>query len=83
MHRPRISVDPNILGAAREALREGETLQQFIELAIRQATDRRQAKEDFIRRGLAAGVRARQSGQYRSSEEVIAALEEILNAKSK
>jgi predicted transcriptional regulator len=83
MHRSRITVDQGILEAAREALREGEALQQFIDLAIRQATDRRQVRADFVRCGLAAGERARQTGQYRSSEEVIAMLEEILNAKSK
>ena len=83
MPRARITVDRSTLEAARAELREGETLQQFVELAIRQAAGRRQVKNDFVRRALEAGERARQSGQYRSSDEVIATLEAILNSRSK
>lgn len=83
MPRARITVDRSALEAARAELREGETLEHFVELAIRQATSRRQAKDGFLSRALAAGERARQSGQYRSSDEVIAMLEVILNSRSK
>jgi len=83
MPRSRITVDRSTLEAAKAALREGETLEQFVELTIRQAAGRRQAKDDFLSRALAAGERARQSGQYRSSDEVIAILEAILNSRSK
>lgn len=81
MSRARVTVDRGVIEAARTLLGEDESLREFIEVAIRKAVDNRQAKAEFLSRGLAARARARRSGNYRDSESVLAELEAILRAK--
>ena len=81
MPRTRIAVDNRTLDFARAVLGEGETLLHFVESAIRQAAASRQARSEFLRRGIAAAAEARSSGRYRDADAVLAELESILQSK--
>jgi predicted transcriptional regulator len=75
---PSLRVEPELRKAAEQSLRPGETLSAFLEAAVRETIDRRQAHDAFIARGLAARDRAKRSGHYRSSDEVFRHLERRL-----
>lgn len=75
---PSLRVEPGLRKAAEQALRPGETLSAFLESAVRETVERRQAHDAFVARGLASRERAKRSGRYRSSEEVFRHLEKRL-----
>lgn len=76
---PSLRVTPELRKAAEEALAEGETLSAFVEHSIRESIERRQAREQFLVRGLASRDKALQSGKYVSSSVVIGKLEKMLD----
>ena len=75
---PSLRVEPGLRRAAERLLMPGETLSSFLESAVRDTVDRRQAQESFIARGLASRDRARRTGRYISSEDVLRHLEKRL-----
>lgn len=81
MPRTRIAVDNRTLDVARAVLGEGESLLHFVESAIRHAVAFRQARSEFLRRGLEAAAKARSSGHYQDTDAVLAELESILQSK--
>ena len=79
---PSVRVEPNLREAAEKLLQEGETLSGFVEQSIRQQVHRRQLQQAFIARGLAAGIQARNDGDYYPASQVLAELDDILAAAS-
>lgn len=75
---PSLRVDQDLRAAAEKALDPNESLSGLIETAVRNEIAHRTARTAFLVRGLAAGMRARESGQYRSADEVVERLEGIL-----
>jgi predicted transcriptional regulator len=74
---PPLRVEPDLRARALRGLRAGETLSSFIEEAVRELLDSREAQQEFVRRGLASGAAARRSGVYFSAAEVMASLKRI------
>jgi len=81
MSRTSIELDDHTLTAATDLLRDGESLQGFIDLAVLHEVVSRQKKADFLLRAKKAAEIARASGRYRSSDEVISMLENILKSR--
>jgi len=75
------NLDDRTLMDATALLREGESLQEFINLAVLHEVVRRREKADFLHRAKEAGEIARVTGRYRSSDEVFAMLENILKSR--
>ena len=75
---PSLRVAPELRQAAEAVLQEGETLSSFVEQAIREGIERRQAQREFIARGLRSRDRARRSSKYVAAESVIGRLEKML-----
>jgi len=75
---PSLRVDPDLREAAEKVLQEGESLSSFVEQSIRESIERRQARSEFIARGLASRDAARRSGAYVDSDVVIGKLEKML-----
>lgn len=71
---PSLRVDPRLRRDAEAVLQEGETLSSFVEHAVRVQVGLRREEEVFIARGLLARERARRTGVYVSSEEVLKGL---------
>ena len=68
---PPLRFDPKLRKAAESVLREGETLSAFVLDSVQANISQRQAQAQFLARGLAAEQRARRSGRYVSSAEVL------------
>lgn len=68
---PSLRVDPALRQAAQDVLLDGESLSSFVEQSVRANIARRQAQEAFIKRGLASGIQAQQTGSYVSADAVI------------
>src|SRR5689334_23070146 len=75
---PSLRVEPELRKAAEGLLRPGETLSAFLEAAVRETVDRRQAHDAFLERGFKSRERARRTGNYLSSDEVFSRLEKRL-----
>lgn len=83
VERMQFRVDPELRLAAEEVLQEGESLSSFVEQSIRESIERRQARREFIARGLQSRDDARRTGRYVKSEVVLGRLEKMLDrAKS-
>ena len=81
---PSLRVDPELRHEAESVLQDGESLSSFVEQSIRSNIARRQTQREFIARGLASRDEAKQSGDYFSSEQVLAELDGmLLEAESK
>jgi predicted transcriptional regulator len=78
---PSLRVEPELRKAAEQLLEPGETISAFMESAVRETIDRRKAQNAFIERGLASRDRARRTGEYFSSAEVLRGLERRLRRK--
>ena len=75
---PSVRFDPELRQAAEKVLHEGETLSGFVEQSIRQQVQRRNLRQEFIERGLRSGESARNSGEYYTTEQVLAELDDVL-----
>jgi predicted transcriptional regulator len=75
---PSLRVAPELRQAAESVLQEGESLSNFMEQTLRNEVTRRRAQAEFIARGLAARDEAKRTGVYYSTEESLAALDDIL-----
>lgn len=77
---PPLRVDPQLRQDTESVLREGESLSQFIEQAVRSQVELRKANEAFLERGLASRDRARQTGRYVEADAVLGKLHAKLEA---
>ena len=80
---PSLRVDPELRDPAESVLREGETLTSLIETAVREAIQRRQAKAEFLARGLHSSEEAKRTGVYHSDAAVHGELQRRLDARRK
>jgi len=78
---PSIRVTTDFREAAESVLKEGETLSSFTEDAVRRQVEIRKSQAEFIARGLASLEEAERTGVYYTSEEVLAELRGMLEAK--
>lgn len=77
---PAVRVTPDLRQAAERVLEDGETLSSFVEQSIREHIERRLAQQEFIARGLRSGDNARRTGNYIDAADVVAKLEQMLEA---
>lgn len=77
---PPVRVAPDFRQELEGVLEEGETLSQFVESAVRSVVERRKHQAEFVRRGIAAIQETRFSGSGVPAEQVVARLEDRLNA---
>lgn len=75
-----VSISEKILRLAELSLAEGESLSQFVEAAILQRVGGLQGEPEFLAEAESNRENARQSGQYRDAQEVLARLERKLQA---
>lgn len=75
---PSLRVDPELRQSAESVLREGESLSNFVEQAIRATIAHRQAEHEFLARGMAARERARRAGDHVDAAAVVSRLEGML-----
>lgn len=68
---PPVRVEPAVRQEIEGALREGETLSEFVEAAALQAARRRKAQEEFLARGRASLAEAKRTGEFYPAEEVL------------
>lgn len=61
---PQVRVEPEFRAELEASLRDGETLSEFVESAVRDAATRRRTQAEFIARGLASRDEARRTGVY-------------------
>ncbi|HWK61970.1 MAG TPA: YlcI/YnfO family protein [Eoetvoesiella sp.] len=80
---PPLRVDPLLRQDTESVLREGESLSQFIEQAVRSQVELRKANDAFLARGLASRDHARQTGHYVDAETVLNKLQTKLDAAKK
>ena len=80
---PSLRVEPELREAAESALREGETLTNLIETAVRETIHRRRAQDEFVARGLRSGEEAKRTGIYHAASEVHVELQARLDTKKK
>lgn len=76
---PPLRVEPRLRSEAERLLRAGETLSSFILDAVQERVRSRAIEEEFIKRGLASGERARRSGKYLTAAFVVEGLRRRLN----
>lgn len=76
-----IHLDPELQQAVEAALREGESLSEFVEISLRENITHRQVQKEFLARGIAGRNEARRTGKYFYAPEVLAKLDEILLTK--
>ena len=76
---PSLRVDPKLRQSAETVLREGESLSNFVEHAIRTTIDHRLAQHEFISRGLASRDKALETGVYVTADAVVAGLKKMLD----
>jgi hypothetical protein len=77
---PPLRVEPRLRNEAERLLRAGETLSSFILDAVQERVRSRAIEEEFIKRGLASGERARRSGKYMPAALVVERLRQRLNS---
>lgn len=75
---PPLRVDSALRTAAESVLREGETLSSFVLEAVRLNIERREARQEFVARGLKARDEARAVNGYVSSQELLTQLDALL-----
>ncbi len=75
---PPLRVTPELREAAESVLQDGESLSGFVERSLVKQIEYRKAQQEFIARGLAARDKSRETGQYVTEAESLAALGGIL-----
>lgn len=78
---PSLRVTADFREAAESVLKDGETLSSFVEDSVRRQVEIRRSQAEFIARGLASLEEAERTGVYYTSEEVLAELRGMLEAK--
>ena len=68
---PPLRVTPELRKQAEAVLEKGETLSSFLLDALTRSIEYRNARQEFIARGLASAARAKKTGKYVSADRVI------------
>lgn len=76
---PPLRVTPELRREAESVLRDGESLSNFSEEALRKQIERRKMQKAFIARGLGSSGLAKSTGEYASKDEVMDSLHAILD----
>jgi predicted transcriptional regulator len=71
---PSLRVHPDLRKAAEDVLEDDESLSSFVEQSVRANIERRKTQEEFIARGLASRDKAKRSGIYVASGDVVKSL---------
>lgn len=71
---PPLRVSPELRKQAEAVLEKGETLSGMVLDALTRSIEFRNAKREFIARGMASAAKAKNSGKYVSAEKVIGKL---------
>jgi hypothetical protein len=71
---PPLRVSPALRKQAEAVLEQGETLSGFVLDAVTRSIEHRNARQEFIARGLANAAQAKESGKYIPAAKVIAKL---------
>jgi hypothetical protein len=81
---PPLRVSPALRKQAEAVLEQGETLSAFVLDAVTRNIEYRNARQDFVARGLANSAQARDAGKYVSADRVVAKLAaRLLKAKQR
>jgi Arc/MetJ-type ribon-helix-helix transcriptional regulator len=75
---PPVRVDPPVRAEIEAALREGESLSEFVKTAALEAARRRKAQDAFLARGRAALAQAQHSGEWHDADAVLDAMRDRL-----
>ena len=75
-----VSISQEVLHLAEQNLAEGESLSQFAEVAILQRVERLQCRREFLAQAESNSENAKQTGQFRDAQEVLARLERALQS---
>jgi Arc/MetJ-type ribon-helix-helix transcriptional regulator len=78
---PPVRVEESVRSEIEAALREGESLSEFVEKAALEAARRRKAQEEFLARGRASLAKAKRTGEFYSADQVLADMQERLQAR--
>jgi hypothetical protein len=78
---PPVRVEESVRGEIEAALREGESLSEFVEKAALEAARRRKAQEEFLARGRASLAKAKRTGEFFPADQVLADMRERLRAR--
>ena len=76
---PPLRVTPELREATESVLRADESLSSFVESSLIRQIEFRKMQQEFIARGLAARDASKESGNYVSKDESLAALDAILD----
>lgn len=79
---PPLRVSKELRERAEAVLEQGETLSGFVLDALTRSIEYRNARQEFIARGLASAANAKETGKYVPADRVIGKLERKL-AKAK
>jgi hypothetical protein len=80
---PPVRVEPAIRTEIESALHEGESLSQFVEVAVLQAARRRKADQEFVARGRASLDNAKKTGEFYPLAGVLDELQARLDDRMK
>ena len=77
---PPVSVEAALLAAIEAQIREGESMSEFVENAVRHAVQKRQDEDAFVASALESLAEAKRTGQFIEADVVVKQLEEKLAA---
>jgi Arc/MetJ-type ribon-helix-helix transcriptional regulator len=80
---PQVRVEPELRAELEAVLQDGETLSEFVEASVRSAVEFRRVQARFHERGEAAWQDYQRTGLSVPADEVLAKLQEKLDAKRK
>lgn len=78
---PSLRVEPALREAAEAVLEDNESLSSLMETAIRDLVQRRQVRQEFLRRGIESLEHYRRTGISYSAESVFAEMRERIEAR--
>ena len=78
---PSVRVDPALREAAEKVLDSEESLSSFVEYSIRYQVQHRSLQRAFVERGLTSAAQAKISGEYYSADDVLAELDQVIDAQ--
>lgn len=79
----QVRIEPQLRADLDAALRDGETLSEFVESSVRDAVEHRLVQSAFAARADEAWARFERTGAGRLAEEVIAEMRSRLGARRK
>ncbi len=78
---PPVRVAPAVRQEIESALRDGESLSEFVEAAALQAARQRQAQQAFLARGRASLAEAKRTGELHEAGPALDAMQQRLQAR--